>query len=83
MEITLGNLIDQLTVCNLKIWHLEDKKRDTNAKDSEIAECTKKTNLLNSQRNCIIEAIDIACNKIADGEKQQLFGQGSTKMYGK
>ena len=83
MKITIGNLNDQLQICNIKIWMLEDIKRDPNATDKEIADATRKVNLLNQQRNDLIEAIDIGLNEIAKGKLQKLYGQGSTKMYGK
>jgi len=74
MEITIGNLIDQLTIVNLKIWMLEDIKRDSED-DAEIAEACRKTNSLNPQRNQLIAAID---EKI-DGKSSGL----NTKIYGK
>src|ERR1035437_10641473 len=78
MEITIGNLVDQLGIVNIKIFMLEDKKRDDNASDKEISEATRKTNVLNSHRNNLIESIDLAMNEIAKGNQQKLFGQGST-----
>lgn len=83
MEITLGNLCDQLSICNIKVYFLEDLKRDPEASDKVIADATRKVNILNVQRNRLIEAIDIKGNQLSDGIKQELFGQGSTKMYGK
>lgn len=83
MRISIGNLIDQLIVTNQKIWHLEDLKRDPDASDKGVATATRKTNVLNQHRNDLIEAIDIGLNEIAEGKKQKLYGQGSTKMYGK
>lgn len=83
MEISIGNLIDQLSVTNMKIWAAEDIKRDPKATNKMVADATRITNIANQQRNCIIEAIDIAMNKIAKGELQKLYGQGSTKLYGK
>lgn len=83
MEITLGNLIDGLSIVNLRIWNLEDLKRDPDADDKTIADATRKVNILNVQRNELIEAIDIKYNECAEGKKQKLFGQGSTKSYGK
>ena len=83
MRVTIGNLTDQLMVTNMKIWHLEDLKRDATKTDKEIADATRKVNLLNTQRNMLIEAIDEGLNEIAEGKKQVLFGQGSTKNYGK
>lgn len=78
---TIGQLMDQLSIVNIKIFMLEDVKRDKASTDSEIAAATKKTNVLNSQRNEIIDEIDSSLNNLADGKKQKLFGQ--SKMYGK
>lgn len=83
MATTIGNLIDQLTICNLRIWMSEDKKRDSDATDKEIADATRLTNVVNSQRNDLIQEIDEKLNEIADGKKQKLYKQGSTKTYGK
>ena len=80
---TIGNLIDELTICNLRIWMAEDIKRDPKASDRKIANATRVTNVCNQKRNDLIEAIDIRMNEIAEGKKQKIYGQGSTKMYGK
>ena len=45
----LGNLIDKLSVVNIRIWMAEDRKRDKNATDKQIADATKVTNVANSQ----------------------------------
>ena len=55
---TIGNLIDKLTVVNLKIWTFEDIKR-TSKIDKEIADATRNTNILNQQRNDLIQEIQI------------------------
>jgi uncharacterized hydantoinase/oxoprolinase family protein len=81
---TLGNLIDKLTIVNLRIWAAEDIKRDKSATDAEIAKATKITNVANQQRNDLIQEIDEKINHmLATGELQKLYNQGSTKMYGK
>jgi len=80
---TIGNLIDQLSIVNLKIWMLEDVKRDSK-KDKVIADATRKTNILNPQRNDLIAQIDQKLNHMVEtGELQKLYGQGETKNYGK
>ena len=80
---TIGNLIDKLTICNLKIWMAEDIKRKTDATDAEIAKATKITNVANQQRNDLIQEIDEKLNQMVEtGTLQKLYGQGSTKMYG-
>ena len=81
---TIGNLIDKLTIVNIRIWMAEDIKRDKNASDKKIADATRLTNIANSQRNDLIQEIDEKINSmVLNGEIQKLYGQGSTKMYGK
>ena len=81
---TIGNLIDKLSVVNIRIWMAEDIKRATNATDSMIAQATRITNVANQQRNDLIQEIDERLNHmVKTGELQKLYGQGKTKMYGK
>lgn len=81
---TIGNLIDKLTIINIRIWMAEDIKRDKSATDEAIANATKITNIANQQRNDLIQEIDEKINHmVGSGELQKLYGQGSTKMYGK
>lgn len=81
---TLGNLIDKLTVTNIRIWMLEDIKRDSVATDKVIADATKKTNVENTRRNDLIQEIDELFNEhIKKGTVQKLYNQGSNKLYGK
>ena len=84
MKVTIGNMIDQLSVTNLRIWNAEDVKRDKNASDKEIADATRVTNIANQQRNDLIQGIDEALNEmILTGKPQKLYKQGSNKSYGK
>lgn len=81
---TIGNLIDKLTIANIRIWMAEDIKRDKNATDKEIADATRVTNVANSYRTDLIQEIDEKINElISSGKPQKLYKQGSTKMYGK
>lgn len=81
---TIGNLIDKLTIVNIRIWTAEDVKRNPEATDTEIAKATKITNIANQQRNDLIQEIDEMINEIILNQKpQKLYKQGSTKMYGK
>ena len=81
---TIGNLIDKLTIVNLRIWMAEDIKRDPSASDEKIANATKLTNIANVQRNDLIQEIDESINyMVKTGELQKLYKQGSTKLYGK
>ena len=81
---TIGNLIDKLTVTNIRIWMAEDIKRKNDATDFEIASATKITNVANQQRNDLIQEIDELINYLVENKKpQKLYKQGSNKMYGK
>jgi len=80
---TLGSLIDKLTIVNLKIWKYEDIKRES-SDDKEIADATKKTNILNQQRNDLIQEIDAMTIEISNGKVPfKNYKQGETKKYGK
>lgn len=80
MKLTVGALIDKLSIVNIKIFMLEDVKRDTTVTDFQIAEATRKTNVLNTERNALIDAIDLGLNEISEGKKQKLYG--ANKNYG-
>ncbi len=81
---TIGNLIDKLTIVNIRIWMAEDIKRNKEVSDEEIANATRLTNMANQQRNDLIQEIDEKINyMIQSGEVQKLYKQGSNKMYGK
>ena len=81
---TIGNLIDKLTIANIRIWMAEDIKRDKNATDKQIADATRITNVANSYRTDLIQEIDETINEmISTGKLQKLYKQGSSKMYGK
>jgi hypothetical protein len=81
---TLGNLIDKLTIVNLRIWMAEDIKRDSESTDEKIANATRLTNVANIQRNDLIQEIDELINyMVKTGELQKLYKQGDTKLYGK
>lgn len=81
---TIGNLIDKLTVVNIRIWMAEDIKRNKGVSDNEIANATRLTNVANQQRNDLIQEIDEKINHmVQSGELQKLYKQGQTKMYGK
>ncbi len=86
---TIGNLIDKLTIANLRIWNAEDTKRNADKEEDEairndiVYKATVITNVANRHRNDLIQEIDEKMNEIAAGKKQKLYKQGSTKMYGK
>jgi len=76
MKVSIGNLIDALTIANIRIWMAEDRKRDPKATDKQIADATRVTNTANQHRNDLIQAVDEELG-------QKSYGQGSSKLYGK
>lgn len=81
---TVGNLIDKLSIVNIRIWFAEDIKRNKGATDKQLADACRVTNIANSQRNDLIQEIDELLNAmISTGELQRLYKQGATKMYGR
>lgn len=80
---TLGSLIDKLCIVNMKEWHQEDIKRKPNATDKEIADATRKTNILNKQRSSLIQEIDQYLEDVLSGKrKHKHFNEADTKIYG-
>jgi len=55
---SLGELVDRLTITNLKQWHLEEKMGDDNVSLEEKGKITQQINSLNSFRVKLIESID-------------------------
>jgi hypothetical protein len=81
---TVGNLIDKLSVVNIRIWMAEDIKRDPQASDAQIASATRLTNVCNQQRNDLIQEIDELVNDMVINQRpQKLYKQGTSKIYGK
>ena len=78
---TIGSLIDKLTIVNLKIWVFEDVKRDSKD-DWKVADATRKTNVLNQQRNNLIQEIDEFVIGLTDGSKTMKSCE-VIKKYGK
>ena len=60
---TLGSVIDQLTIANIRLWHLEDKRRDKSLSDKERLEACDMVAIVNSQRNGLIDEIDDMLSK--------------------
>jgi hypothetical protein len=73
---TIGNLIDKLTIANIRIWMAEDIKRDKSASDKQIADATRITNVVNSYRTDLIQEIDEKLNEMVEYKKlQKLYKQ--------
>ncbi len=72
MAETLGSLIDKLTVCNVRIWHLIDKHRDRSLPDSERLASADAAERVNGQRSRLIDEIDALFEAAVKGEVKVL-----------
>lgn len=79
MAETIGSLIDKLSIMNLKLWHQEEIKHDPKANDKTVADSARKIGILNKQRNDLIEEIDEAMLRVANGQAPKIYKQ--IKMY--
>ncbi len=72
-KISIGELIDRISILNVKIWHSEEAFSNAkNKKDiKQMANIAILTRTLNSERACLREEINICLEGI---------GRGSTKI---
>jgi hypothetical protein len=81
MKVTLGNLIDQLTIANIRIWMAANILSDSENTDEQVAAAARIANATNKLRSVLIQEIDEELNEIASGKLQKLHKQ--SKTYGK
>jgi len=67
MAETLGSLIDKLTIANLRLWHLEDARRDRGLSDKDRLAAADAISVVNKQRNDLMDEIDEFLYKAAHG----------------
>jgi len=60
---TIGSLIDKLTIANIRLWHLEDIRRDLSLSDKERLKACDQISVVNKQRNNLIDEIDNIINE--------------------
>ena len=96
MADTFGDLIDKLTIANIRLWHLEDSRRDhcNNVKlldQEQLNELLIKVNQTNRERNNLIDQINASRRVLIDKTKDKntnfvlsvddLLGNGKNKFY--
>jgi len=72
MAETLGSLIDKLNIANIRLWHLEDKRRDKTLSDAERLEAADMVSEVNKQRNDLIDEIDQFFKDVVDGKIKKI-----------
>ena len=67
MAETLGSLIDKLSIANIRLWHLEDRRRDMARTDRERLTAADAVSVVNKQRNDLIDEIDLFLRHSKEG----------------
>ena len=96
MAATIGDMVDKLTIANIRLWMLEDARREycntSEAKTEEdIKEFLNKVSETNRERNNLIDQINCAFRVLIDAKSglrsemtltaDDLLGTGKNKFY--
>ena len=96
MADTIGDLVDKLTIANIRLWMLEDARREycnTNETktEEEIKNFLNKVSKTNRERNDLIDQINCAFRILIDASYDKkstmsitaddLLGTGKNKFY--
>jgi len=80
---TLGSLMDKLSILNIKLYFWEDVAHDPSLPDEEIGKAKRVINVLNDQRNAVIEEIDCLFKDVMEGRRPVPPVYRQFKHYGK
>lgn len=98
MVDTIGDLFDKLTIANIRLWNLEDERREycetnTTRTEDEIKSFLKKISQTNKERNSLIDQINASIHVLLDSAQnkessfelkcENLLGTGKNKFYKK
>jgi len=83
MMETLGSLVDKLSILNIKLYFWENVAHDLSLSDEEVGKAKRVINVLNDQRNAIIEEIDCLFKEVVEGKKSAPPVYRQFKYYGK
>lgn len=95
--MTIADMIDQLTIANIKLWHIEDERRmfvkQENQSIEKANDLLEKVALVNKERNNLIDKINASIRVLIDETKKEnshfelraedLLGTGKNKFYKK
>lgn len=70
---TIGSVIDQLSVVNIRIWFLIDKTKDKSLSDKERVKASEQLVDVNKQRNILIDEIDYMINDAIKNGESKIF----------
>lgn len=94
--MTIGDFIDGLAIANIRIWHLEDLKREYHddkigLSEKEVKDLLSKISNTNRERNILIDKINASIGVLVDKAAKKdsefsvtaeiLLGTGKNKFY--
>ena len=68
MAETLGSLVDKLTIANIRLWHLEDARRDRGLPARDRLAAADAISVVNKQRNDLMDEFDEFLYRAAHGQ---------------
>lgn len=72
---TLGSLIDKISIVNIKIWHLEERRNDKSLPDKERLKAADELTIFNRQRRKLCQEFDELMKKIIDEKEIPIVEQ--------
>lgn len=81
MAETLGSLVDKLTIANIRLWHLEDDRRDKSRPDIERLRAADMVANVNAQRNDLIDEIDLYLQDAINNPNRRKLVWRKHKLY--
>jgi len=65
----LGEVVSELAMSNIKLWHLEDRVRQDDLPDAEIVKTKRIIDTTNQERNNFMDKVDEILEKAANRSK--------------
>jgi hypothetical protein len=89
---TIGDLVDKLSIANIRLWHIEDDRRVAAKMDTVTLEETRRLLAavadVNKERNSLIDQINAYVSVLARGGDgaltiglEDIVGRGKNKYY--
>ena len=81
MILSIGELIDKLTIENNKIFMLREELHSANLSDEEYVEINNKMNILNHNRSTLSKILDEKVDNVVDKKEPNCILK-NIKIYG-
>lgn len=65
--VDMGQAVSELSIRNIRLWHLEDQVRRAGITDTEVVACKRKIDTANQERNDLMDKIDEILEKQVRG----------------